>query len=382
MYSRFLQLLLISILLIIAQYSEGQSIRGRGAAVKYTHFQIPGRVRLEKGDPSGAVVNLINLDSKQIEKSITVPSSGKFDLELSYFKEYKMSVSKDGFYDKDINVSTVIPRNIWDQDSIFPPYAIVITLYKKVPGVQLSFEGKTIGKVSYSPNGTLDNFDSNIFIDDQTIQDEIDNAVKNIGDKDFNQKVAQALEYEKKNELSTAYTLYTEASKIKPSDKFVKEKLKELASDLKNLVNQAKLQAEFNRLIAQGDVFIAGINYAGAIQSFKNALKVIPNDPIGVSRLSDAERLLALAAEKAKQDAEKLLALEREKAKAEADKLLALAAEKAKQDAEKQLALEREKAKTEADKLLALAAEKAKAEADKLLALAAEKAKQDAEKQL
>lgn len=290
--------------LILSYMAEGQSSRVATGVVKYKYFQIPGRIKMDKGDPSGTIVNLINLDSKQTEKSITVPSSGKFDLELSYFKEYKIRVTKDGYYDKEIDVSTVIPRNVWDKDSIFPPYYIVVALYKKVEGVVLSFEGRTIGKVSYSPNGTLDNFDSNVLIEDKVIQDEIDEALKNKDDKIFNQKVAEALEYEKKEDLSTAYGIYSEAIKLKPSDKFVKEKLKELASDLKNLLGDAKIMAEYNRLIALGDANVTQTKYAEAITSFKSALTIKPGDSVALARIADAERLLAMAGEKAKKDAE------------------------------------------------------------------------------
>ena len=295
--------LFFTLLLVVFQV-EGQSKRVPAGIAKYKYFQIPGRIKLEKGDPSGAVVRLIDLDSKQIEKSMAIPSSGKFDLELSFFKEYKISISKEGYYEKEINVSTVIPRDVWEKDSIFPPFFIVITLYKKVPDTKLSFEGKLIGKVSYSPNGTLDNFDSNVLIDDKTIQDEIDNALKNIDDKDFNLKMAEALDAEKKNDLSAAYSLYSVASKIKPSDKFVKEKLKELASDLKNLGNEAKIQAEFDRLIALGDANVNSLRYSDAIQYFKGALKIKPNDPVAVSKIAEAEKQLALAADKARKDAE------------------------------------------------------------------------------
>ena len=289
--------------LIVIQV-EGQSSRVPAGASKLKYFQIPGRVKLEKGDASGAVVRLIDLDSKQIEKSLAIPSSGKFDLELTFFKEYKIAISKEGYYDKEINVSTVIPRDVWEKDSVFPPFYIVVTLYKKVPGAKLSFEGKSIGNVSYSPNGTLDNFDSNVLIDDQVIQNEIETALKNIDDKDFNQKMAEALEAEKKSDLSTAYSLYSVASKIKPSDKFVKEKLKELASDLKNLGNEAKIQAEYDRLLALGDANVNSLKYIDAIQYYKGALKVKPNDAVAVSKIADAEKLLALAGEKAKKDAE------------------------------------------------------------------------------
>ena len=87
--------------------AEGQSSRGAAGGAKYKYFQIPGRIKMDKGDPSGTIVKLINLDSKQTEKSITVNSSGKFDLELSYFKEYQISVTKDGYYTKELHVSTV-----------------------------------------------------------------------------------------------------------------------------------------------------------------------------------------------------------------------------------------------------------------------------------
>jgi len=304
MVRRLFQIFLIFLMLLIVCQAEGQSSRVPAGTAKYKYFQIPGRVKLEKGDPSGAVVRLIDLDSKQIEKSMAIPSSGKFDFELSYFKEYKLSISKEGYYDKEINVSTVIPRDVWEKDSIFPPFYIVVTLYKKVPGTKLSFEGKPIGKVIYSPNGTLDNFDSNILIDDQAIQDEIDTALKNIDDKDFNLKMAEALEAEKKNDLSAAYSLYSVASKIKPSDKFVKEKLKELASDLKNLGNEAKIQAEYDRLMALGDANVNGLKYGEAIQYYKGALKVKANDSVAIAKIADAEKQLALVGEKSKKDAE------------------------------------------------------------------------------
>ena len=304
MVRRLFQVFLVFSMFLIVIQVEGQSSRVPAGASKLKYFQIPGRVKLDKGDPSGAVVRLIDLDSKQIEKSLAIPSSGKFDLELTFFKEYKIAISKEGYYDKEINVSTVIPRDVWEKDSIFPPFYIVVTLYKKVPGAKLSFEGKSVGNVSYSPNGTLDNFDSNVLIDDQTIQDEIDTALKNIDDKDFNQKMAEALDAEKKSDLSTAYSLYSVASKIKPSDKFVKEKLKELASDLKNLGNEAKIKAEYDRLMALGDANVNSLKYPDAIQYYKGALKVKPNDAVAISKIADAEKLLALADEKAKKDAE------------------------------------------------------------------------------
>ena len=130
MVRRSLKIFLIFLTLILTYQAKAQSKRLRSGEVKNKYFQIPGRVKLEKGDPDGAVVNLFNLDTKQIEKSITVPSSGKFDLDLSYFNEYRISITREGYYEKQIDVSTVVPRNIWEKDSVFPPFYIVVVLFK------------------------------------------------------------------------------------------------------------------------------------------------------------------------------------------------------------------------------------------------------------
>ena len=223
-------------------------------------FQIPGRIKLEKGDPAGTVVSLTNLENNNVEKRITVNNSGRFDLQLNYQTDYRIDFAKEGYYDKIIDVSTIIPRGVWEKDSVFPPYLVVVTLYPVVPDTKMSFEGKVIGKIVYSPDGVLDNFDARIYIDDKVIKNEIDLALKQLGDGDFDKKLAEAMDLEQKLQLQDAYRAYSEASKIKPDDKFVKEKLKELALDMKDLQNEAKKQAEYERQIALGDQNVGAIS--------------------------------------------------------------------------------------------------------------------------
>jgi hypothetical protein len=355
-------------------------------AQKYTgFFHIKGRIRVDAGDPAGAVVILTNISSKTTENTSTVNSSGIFEYDLKFFKEYRLSVAKDDHYTKDIDVSTIIPPQVWAKDSIFPSFSMVVTIYKKVPGVTLSFEGKTVGKLCYNPKGKLDNFDSDIYINDKDIRKEIDQALKAHADELFNKKIAEAVEFEKKNQIREAIKAYEEALTIRNNDQFVKPKIRELTSDLKNLEKDALLEGQFNRLLSAGDESVASIRYSEAIDNFKAALAVKPGNPVASGKLTNAEQLLAKQiAEKARLDAEKAKAeadrLAAEKAKAEADRLVAekakaeadrLAAEKAKAETDR---LAAEKAKVEADRL---AAEKAKAEADRL---AAEKAKAEADR--
>ena len=273
-------------------------------AQKFTdHLHINGRIRVDNEDPTGAVVTITNQTTKKSEKSVTVNITGKFELDLSFFSEYRMTVTKDNHYTKDIDVSTMIPSQVWAKDSIFPPFLMVVTIYKKVPYVTLSFEGRVVGKIAYSPKGKLDNFDSNIFIDDRDIRKEIDQALKDHEDEIFNQKMAEAVEFEKKNQIREAIHAYEEALALRKNDQFIKPKLKELTSDLQNLEKDAALEADFNRLLAGGDENVAKLKYPEAISNFKAALVIKPGNQVASDKLNNAEQLLAKAnAERAKLD--------------------------------------------------------------------------------
>ena len=289
--------LLLFMLLIITQVTKAQ---------KATNiFRITGSIKADTGEPTGSVVTLTNLTTKAVEKSTTVNSSGKFDFDLTFFSEYKLVVVKENYYTKEIEISTMIPSQVWEKDSIFPPFLMAVRIYKKVPNVTLSFEGKVVGKLSYSPKGKLDNFDSYIYIDDKDIRREIDQAIKEQEDELFNQKMAEAVDFEKKNQIREAIKAYEEALAIRKNDQFIKPKLKELASDLKSMEKDALLEGEFNKLLASGDDNVLKQKYPEAVDNFKAALNIKPGNQVASDKLTNAEKLLAaLNAEKAKLDAE------------------------------------------------------------------------------
>jgi hypothetical protein len=172
------------------------------AQKKSRFFQIPGRVKMDKGDAAGVLMSVYNLEKQAAEKNENLTSSGKFDLQLNYQKEYKISFSKDGYYAKEILISTKVPAAVWKKDSIFPPYTIVVTLFQKIVDTPMSFEGKPIGKICYSPDGKMDNFDSQIYINDKDIKQELDAARKQTDLKkgEFERLVAEGNgNFEKKN---------------------------------------------------------------------------------------------------------------------------------------------------------------------------------------
>ena len=80
---------------------------------------------------------------------------------------------------------------------------------------------------------------------------------------------------------------------------------------LAQAVEKAKQDAEFNRLVAEGDANVKQTKYAEGISSYKSALNIRPGDAGVLAKIAEAEKLLAQAVEKAKQDAEfnRLIAL-------------------------------------------------------------------------
>ncbi len=278
---------------------------GSFAQKKEGTFHVQGTIRVEKGDATGAVVNLKNLTTKKVEESVTVALGGKFDLYMSYFMEYSMEVVKEGHYTKTIEVSTAVPSQVWAKDSIFPPFLMVVLLYRKIPKVTLSFEGKNVGKLCYSPTGKLDNFDARIYISDKEIRNEIDQALKAQEDEIFNKLLSEAAEFEKKNMIREAIKAYEEALALRKNDQFVRPKLKELTADLKNLDKEAMLEAEFLKLLKSGDDNLDNLKFSNAIYNYKAALAIRPGNKLATDKMANAQRLLdAENAEKAKLDAE------------------------------------------------------------------------------
>jgi len=108
---------------------------------------------------------------------------------------------------------------------------------------------------------------------------------------------------------------FKSALAIKVGDKIATDKLANAEKLLAQAnADKAKQEAEFNRLLAAGDANVAGLKYPEGIVDFKDALKIKPGDPVASTKLSEAEKLLALfLADKLKKETELRLLAEKEK---------------------------------------------------------------------
>jgi hypothetical protein len=110
-------------------------------------------------------------------------------------------------------------------------------------------------------------------------------------------KARQALTLKR---FDDALALLAEADKLVPGDKesamlrLQAEKLRKEADDAagKAKLDEQKRQAEFKQLMADGQKDLAAKRFDEAVKTFRDALKVIPNEPTAMRALAEAQKAL------------------------------------------------------------------------------------------
>ena len=114
--------------------------------------------------------------------------------------------------------------------------------------------------------------------------------------KEYNDKMRQADIQFKANELKEAEDLYKEASQIKPSEKAPKDKIAEIEALLKS---RKELDEKYNSLITSGDLAMTGEKYDEAIAAFEEASALKPNEAYPKKEIIKARELSDSKADKA-----------------------------------------------------------------------------------
>lgn len=139
-------------------------------------------------------------------------------------------------------------------------------------------------------------------------------AEKEAADKKYNELLNEAANKESTGDLSGAVFSYKAASNVKPSESYPKEKIAELEAKIaaNKGDEQAKIDAEYRKVMDKADALMAAENYLEAIREYNNALSIKPEEREPVDKAAEAERL-----EKAKSDAdaqyEKILSVAQKK---------------------------------------------------------------------
>lgn len=108
-------------------------------------------------------------------------------------------------------------------------------------------------------------------------------------EKSYKEALAKADNYLKEQKYAEAKNYYTQANRIKPNEKYPKNKLIEIENLMANL---AKQQQEYNQKIQEATNLFTQKNYNGALSLYKEATQMKPNEPLPKQKIKEIENIL------------------------------------------------------------------------------------------
>ena len=226
-------------------------------------------------------------------KKVITSSNGKFEFQLPFNKDYKVTASKPGWVAKNITISTKgIPAEEMERGGFVIP--MELTLFEEIKELDVSILNQPIGKFAFDPS-------SNDIVHDPEYTSKIQNKLRDL-----------MKEYERKKKEADKEAAEAEANALAEA-----ERLEES-------------EGEFNKLMEAGDDAMTIEDFNDAVANYQKALDLIPNDQIAKSKLADAKQLQREAKE-AEEEMERIAAelLAEEEAKQKAQENFDLAVKEA-----------------------------------------------------
>jgi tetratricopeptide (TPR) repeat protein len=253
---------------------------------------------------------------------ITIPKNGRFRLELEYFNEYTLTFVLSEHFSKTIIVSTEIPQEVWERDNDFPPFPMVVQLFKEIEGIDKSFTLKASGKIFYGKQ--TDNFEKESYFSDVQMAEQIETAKAQtsqvakeaegitkqeaqdlvVKQKNFDQLIKDADVLYQRGEYQLALIKYLEAKQLFPERAYASDRIAELQDLVKALEiterQRAELDQKYKDAIVRANGFFEQKTYVSARPVYEDALQYKPGDVFANGRIQEIDQLLALL-EKQKQ---------------------------------------------------------------------------------
>lgn len=249
----------------------------------------------------GAVVKLYKGPTEI--QSVTTNNSGRFKFSLDPNNEYTVTFTKPGYITKKISISTY---NVSAErgEGHFSPYDVEISLFKVFPGLDYSCLDKPIAKIAYNPAPDVDDFDwDKIYT--ASIQQCVDElkrleAEARAKQKAYDAAIEKADKAFNGKDWAGAKTAYNEALSYLPNEQYPKDQIAKCDA---NLGASAKLEADYNNAIKEGNRLFDAGDYAAAKAQYQTATGLKPTEQYPKDRITLCDAKIAEAGKKASYDA-------------------------------------------------------------------------------
>ncbi|NQX92509.1 MAG: tetratricopeptide repeat protein, partial [Flavobacteriales bacterium] len=235
-------------------------------------------------------------NGKQFDQ-FTTSGSGKYTLELPLGSDYIIEFSKGDYVAKKIEIKT---KNIPEEDQRGGfQLAMDMSLFQYVEGFNTDILNKPIGRAGFDPQKNSINFD---FGYTQAVQEDIEEEFERLEDleknmakmlKQFEDLIKKGDQKMAEEKYADAVGKYEEALDIFPDKEPAPEKLAEAQRKLDELNALAEKEAEYLRLIEEGEKNIGKERYEDAQANYQDALDLKPDERLPKDKLKEIEGILA-----------------------------------------------------------------------------------------
>jgi hypothetical protein len=277
-----------------------------GFAQKKDDYNVYGTIKDQSTRKLLADVEIvITKDGKHYDK-VMVGKSGKYDVWLPLGSSYELTFGKQGYVAKKLRFDTqTIP--VEDRKGGFENMSEV-NLFELKEGFDTSILDKPVGIFSFNSAKNSFDFDENytmgIVAEVQAEFKRLDDLAKNYEKmkKQFDELIVKGDNRVNEKNYAEAISNYEKALGIFPKDEPAKEKLEKAKGLLAAQNAEKNKDAEYQKLIADGETQLKNKNWEPAKQKFEAALALKPDEKLPKDKLKEIEAALAALNKKAEFD--------------------------------------------------------------------------------
>jgi len=248
------------------------------------YLEVRGTSELDMKTLTRATANLYEGTSKV--KSIQTGSDGSFSFRLEINKQYTIEVEKDGLISKRITFNTTMPdeeKGAWMNE-------FSIGLVKQCNGVDYSVLKEPVDRVGFDSkrrefvsdkdyvSKMRPRIENMLIKNDQCMLNQYESAVKK-GDQLASQKSYQE-----------ATAAYKEAQEIYPQEVYPGKRISEMNAQISRQQNSAEF---YKKTIEEADALASQQKYTEALQKYKGAATLNPQDTYARQKVTEIESTLA-----------------------------------------------------------------------------------------
>ena len=256
-----------------------------------------------------------------VHDNYTTRANGKYEFYLDCGSQYEFVFEKSGFVKRSIMINSKgVPEEVIGAGIIMPTDMSMYEITEAMADADLSVFDKPIGKASYDPaqadlvwdfaytnqvKGEIFKFIRDVEKKQKELEKEAtaeEKAALELEEK-FNEFVQKGDDAIRDDDYEDAVLNYQAALDLKPGDGAVQAKLGDAQTKWNARKAQQKLDADYSAALDAGDSFMRTEEYEKAVEKYKEALELRPEESYPQDQITEAERIIEeLAAALANQE--------------------------------------------------------------------------------